>query len=146
VVFEQPAEITTSGVSVAIASGLIRVLVADDHRMVREGLVMILESQPDISVVGQANDGREALELTRKLAVLRAILPLVVFDPPIQRPCLCLHHFRRAHASARRAKLAPLFVGPRRQRPSNTLLQPKAPHLVKSPPALLRLWRKMGGE
>lgn len=68
IVFEQqPTEITTSGVSGAIASGLIRVLVADDHRMVREGLVMVLESQPDISVVGQANDGREALDLTRNL-------------------------------------------------------------------------------
>jgi len=42
----------------------IRVLLADDHAMVREGLRMILEAQPDITVVGEAADGREAVRLT----------------------------------------------------------------------------------
>lgn len=45
----------------------IRVLVADDHDLVRAGLVMILESRPDIEVVGQAADGREAVQLARQL-------------------------------------------------------------------------------
>ncbi|MHB0936811.1 MAG: response regulator [Armatimonadota bacterium] len=43
------------------------VLLADDHTMVREGLRMILESQPDITVVGEAADGREAVRLTSRL-------------------------------------------------------------------------------
>lgn len=45
----------------------IRVLVADDHDLVRAGLVMILDAQPGIEVVGQAADGREAVEAARRL-------------------------------------------------------------------------------
>jgi CheY-like chemotaxis protein len=45
----------------------IRVLVADDHKMVREGLVSLLEEQPDIRVVGEAEDGEEALALAHEL-------------------------------------------------------------------------------
>src|SRR3712207_6624082 len=45
----------------------IRVLVADDQDIVRAGLTMILDAQPDIEVVGQAADGREAVALAREL-------------------------------------------------------------------------------
>ncbi len=45
----------------------IRVLVADDQLLVRTGLRMILDAQPDIDVVGEAADGREAVELARRL-------------------------------------------------------------------------------
>ncbi|RKN43132.1 response regulator [Streptomyces hoynatensis] len=45
----------------------IRVLLADDQAMVRGGLRMILEDQPDITVVGEAADGAEAVELARRL-------------------------------------------------------------------------------
>jgi DNA-binding NarL/FixJ family response regulator len=45
----------------------IRVLVADDHDLVRTGLKMILEAQPDIDVVGEAADGRDAVVLARQL-------------------------------------------------------------------------------
>ena len=45
----------------------IRVLVADDHDLVRVGLAMILDAQPDIEVVGQAVDGRQAVELAERL-------------------------------------------------------------------------------
>jgi DNA-binding NarL/FixJ family response regulator len=47
---------------------MIRVLLADDQALVRGGLRVILESQDDIEVVGEAGDGREALELARSLA------------------------------------------------------------------------------
>jgi DNA-binding NarL/FixJ family response regulator len=45
----------------------IRVLVADDHDIVRAGLTMILNAQPGIEVIGEAADGREAIALARKL-------------------------------------------------------------------------------
>jgi DNA-binding NarL/FixJ family response regulator len=39
----------------------LRILVADDHAIVRQGLRLLLDSQPDMSVVGEAADGQEAL-------------------------------------------------------------------------------------
>jgi PAS domain S-box-containing protein len=45
----------------------IRVLVVDDHRIVREGLVGLLESEPGIVVVGQAANGAEAIERARTM-------------------------------------------------------------------------------
>jgi DNA-binding NarL/FixJ family response regulator len=45
----------------------IRVLLADDQAMIRGGLRLILEDQPDISVVGEAADGAEAIRLARRL-------------------------------------------------------------------------------
>jgi DNA-binding NarL/FixJ family response regulator len=45
----------------------IRVLIADDQSIVRAGLATILDGQPDIEVVGQAADGREAVARAREL-------------------------------------------------------------------------------
>ena len=50
------------------ASGKIRVLLADDHRLFAEALEAILGADERIEVVGTARDGREAVELERKLA------------------------------------------------------------------------------
>ena len=44
----------------------VRVLLADDHQLVRSGLRALLESLPDVEVVGDTGGGREAVELTRK--------------------------------------------------------------------------------
>ena len=45
----------------------IRIVVADDHAVVRMGLVALINSEPDLRVVGEAEDGREALELFHSL-------------------------------------------------------------------------------
>lgn len=45
----------------------IRVLIADDQPIVRSGLTMLLDAQPDIEVVGAAADGREAVRLALEL-------------------------------------------------------------------------------
>jgi len=45
----------------------ISVLIADDHAIVRDGLRLLLETQPDIQVVGEAANGREAFQKVRKL-------------------------------------------------------------------------------
>ena len=44
-----------------------RVLLADDHAMVRQGLRSLLEVYRDVTVIGEAADGEEAVELTRLL-------------------------------------------------------------------------------
>jgi DNA-binding NarL/FixJ family response regulator len=45
----------------------IGVVIADDQELVRTGLAMILDAQPDIEVLGQAIDGRQAVEMAREL-------------------------------------------------------------------------------
>jgi DNA-binding NarL/FixJ family response regulator len=45
----------------------IRVALVDDQELIREGLAIILDAQPDIDIVGQAEDGHKAIELARDL-------------------------------------------------------------------------------
>jgi DNA-binding NarL/FixJ family response regulator len=56
-----------------------RVLLADDHPMVRRGLKMVLDSEPDLEVVAEAGDGAEAVELGMSgdvdLAILDVAMP-----------------------------------------------------------------------
>lgn len=46
---------------------MIRVFIADDHAVVRDGLCYLLEAQPDLTVVGDAGNGREAVALVKEL-------------------------------------------------------------------------------
>jgi DNA-binding NarL/FixJ family response regulator len=46
---------------------MIRVVVADDHHLVRQGLRALLENSPDVEVIGEAGTGFEAVELAEKL-------------------------------------------------------------------------------
>lgn len=48
-------------------SGKIRVVIADDHAILREGVRALLQLQPDIEVVGEASDGGEAIEIVGRL-------------------------------------------------------------------------------
>ena len=45
----------------------ITLIIADDHTVVRSGLRMLLDAQSDMRIVGEANNGREAVKLTRSL-------------------------------------------------------------------------------
>ncbi len=45
----------------------VRIVVADDHEVVRSGFAELLDTQPDLTVVGTAADGREAVQVSRKL-------------------------------------------------------------------------------
>ena len=51
-----------------MASGPTRLVLADDHDLVRDGLHLVLSREPDLEVVGEASDGREAVEICRRLA------------------------------------------------------------------------------
>jgi DNA-binding NarL/FixJ family response regulator len=61
--------------------GKITVLLADDHHLVRRGFRRMLEDDPGIAVVGEASDGREAIELARTLephvVVMDCAMPVV---------------------------------------------------------------------
>jgi two-component system, NarL family, response regulator NreC len=46
---------------------MIRILLADDHALVRHGFRMILAAQPDMEIAGEAGNGREAVELAERL-------------------------------------------------------------------------------
>ena len=41
---------------------IVRILLADDHAMVRHGLRMVLDAEPDFTVVAEAGDGAEAVQ------------------------------------------------------------------------------------
>jgi len=62
----------------------IRVLVVDDHKIVREGLALLLSEQPDIEVIGQAANGREAVSMARSLhpnvVIMDVSMPLMAGD------------------------------------------------------------------
>lgn len=57
---------------------MITVLIVDDHQMVRQGVRAFLEKQPDISVVGEAVSGAEALRLAAELAPDVTLMDLVM--------------------------------------------------------------------
>jgi two-component system, NarL family, response regulator NreC len=57
----------------------IRLLLADDHAVVRSGLRMLLEAQPDMEIIGEAQTGRETVE---KTAVLRPDVVLMDVEMP----------------------------------------------------------------
>ena len=59
-----PQAMSQGGAAVG-SLGKIRVLLADDHEIVREGLASLLEAQPDIEVIGQVGDGEMALDAAR---------------------------------------------------------------------------------
>lgn len=45
----------------------IRILIADDHNVVRQGLCLLLSMDPELEIVGEAHDGEEAVQLAREL-------------------------------------------------------------------------------
>ena len=52
--------------NMVVKSGTIRILLADDHKVMRDGLIRIIQVQPGIEIVGEAANGLEAIELARQ--------------------------------------------------------------------------------
>jgi DNA-binding NarL/FixJ family response regulator len=61
-------------------SGVIRILVADDHPIVRDGLVAVLNTQPDFAVIGEAGSGAETVRQVAALAPDVLLLDLAMPD------------------------------------------------------------------
>ncbi len=81
-----------------------RILLADDHDLFREGLAGLINSQPDLEVVGQAADGLEALSLAR---ALRPDLILMDINMPV---CDGLEGARLIRAEAGAARVVMLTI------------------------------------
>ena len=81
-----------------------RILLVDDHELFREGLVGLIDAQPDLEVVGQAGDGLEALTMVRDLSP-----DLIVMD--IKMPvCDGLEATRLIRAELPEARIVMLTV------------------------------------
>lgn len=74
---------------------MIRILLADDHAMVRKGFRLILENEPDMEIVGEAANGREAVDNAEKL-----VPDIVVMD-------VAMPELNGIEATRRLAVLAP---------------------------------------
>ena len=78
--------------------GKIRVLVADDHPMLREGLTAVLGTQPDFEVIGEAADGSEVVQLAE---TLRPDVILLDLEMPTVDGVAALEGLRDAGSEAR---------------------------------------------
>ncbi len=58
----------------------VRVLIADDHQIVREGLCALLNKEDDLEVIGEAQDGRQAVEMAARLTPDVVILDVAMPD------------------------------------------------------------------
>ena len=76
----------------------IRIVVADDHPVVREGLVAMLGTQTDFEVVGEAEDGREAVRL---VDTLQPDVVLLDLEMPQMDGVAVLEHFRERGSDVR---------------------------------------------
>src|SRR5688500_13376708 len=97
-----------------------KVLIADDHRIVREGLRSLLEDQPDLEVVAEADNGRQALEMAAEhepdVVVMDVAMPqlngieatrrLMNDQPDTKVVALSMHSDRRYVAEALKAGAA----------------------------------------
>lgn len=62
------------------SKNLIHLLLVDDHEVVRSGLRMLLESQPDLEIVAEANTGRQAIQLAEQLTPDIVLMDLTLPD------------------------------------------------------------------
>jgi NarL family two-component system response regulator LiaR len=79
-------------------SSAIRVLVVDDHAIIRKGMRAVLEIVPDIEMVGEAENGRQAVQLDRELHPDVILMDLMM---PEMDGIACIHQLKEGHSSAR---------------------------------------------
>ena len=83
---------------VPVSSETIRVVLVDDHTLVREGLRLLLRTAPDIAVIGEADNGAGALAIAQRLAPDVVVLDL---DMPGTDGAQALHELQEALPAVR---------------------------------------------
>lgn len=76
----------------------VRIILTDDHAMMREGLKSLIQMEPDLAVVGEAGNGRETLALVKKL---RAQIVIMDISMPDLNGIEATRKIRRAHSACR---------------------------------------------
>ena len=71
----------------------IRILIADDHAVVRQGLRMFLALDPELEVIGEANDGAQAVKLARELKPDVVLMDLMM---PVMDGISAIHEIRQS--------------------------------------------------
>lgn len=71
----------------------IRILIADDHAVVRQGLRMFLALDPELEVIGEANDGAQAVQLARELKPDVVLMDLMM---PVMDGISAIHEIRQS--------------------------------------------------
>jgi two-component system, NarL family, invasion response regulator UvrY len=117
---------------------MIRVLIVDDHSIVREGVKKVLSSTPDMEVTGEAGDGRDALRMLLENAYDIVLLDLAL--PGMQG----LDVLRAAKAEKPHLPILVLSIYPEEQYAMRVLKEGAAGYLTKEsvPSDLIRAVRK----
>ena len=79
-------------------SKTIRIVIADDHAIVREGVSSLIAVRPDIEIVGEAEDGAQAVQLVRDLEPDLILLDLMM---PRMDGIAAIHEIKRDDPDAR---------------------------------------------
>ncbi|MBV9712109.1 MAG: response regulator transcription factor, partial [Ktedonobacteraceae bacterium] len=77
-----------------IETAQLRILLADDHDILRQGLKLLLEAQPDLHVVGEARTGKSAVE---QVAALQPDIVVLDISMPDMDGLEACQHIRRQH-------------------------------------------------
>jgi DNA-binding NarL/FixJ family response regulator len=106
----------------------LRLLLADDHQLMRQGLRNMLEEQPDLQVVGEAKDGRSAVEMARDLQPDLVIMDVTM---PVLNGIEATRQIRADHPSTR---VIGLSMHPERQFIMEMLAASASGYLPKDTP------------
>jgi len=124
------------------AAGLLRILIADDHQIVREGLASLISDEADLELVGQASNGYEAVDLTRRLRPDVVIMDISMAGMDGEEAT------RRIKSQMPETRVVMLSMFPESQQVQRICSPGADAHLCKTDPSeqLLEAVRRRGGE